>query len=341
MGGHAGDSSHVALMSAQQEGEPPWYGEEGPDPLRLPRVQEGARPQHLITTLFADFWFGRREPLPSAALVALVAEFGISPTSARAALSRLGRRGLLSSAKVGRHTFYGPTEQTAAEMVRYQSRILSFGLRESRPWDGSWLIVGFSVPDEARDRRRSLHKRLRWLGFAPLQDGLWVSARPVADEARSAVTECGVPQATVFSSTVLFSTADDEPARAPLVAWDLDRLRRFYDEFVARFEPVCDRMDQGTIGTSEALVERTAVMDAWSDFPGIDPELPASTLPADWPREHAQRIFSRVYDDLGPPAEVRFRQILAEHDPALAGLTRHYTTATAATAAPVPGPDRR
>src|SRR5690349_22584660 len=75
----------------------------------LPRAQTGAQPQHLIVTLFGDYWLERPEHLPSAGLVALAGEFGVSATSARAALSRLARRGLLTSSKSGRNTFYGLT----------------------------------------------------------------------------------------------------------------------------------------------------------------------------------------------------------------------------------------
>ena len=69
--------------------------------VNLPRVQIGANPQHLIVTVLGDYWRSREEHLPSAALVALANEFGITSTSARAALSRLARRGLLESSKQG------------------------------------------------------------------------------------------------------------------------------------------------------------------------------------------------------------------------------------------------
>ena len=65
---------------------------------------EGAvqRPPRLLLTLLGDYWWRRTEPLPSAALVALLAEFGVSDSAARAALSRLTRNGLLITSKSGR-----------------------------------------------------------------------------------------------------------------------------------------------------------------------------------------------------------------------------------------------
>jgi hypothetical protein len=143
-------------------------GQAEAEDLRLPRLQEGARPQHLIVTLFGDYWWDRTEHLPSAGLVALVGEFDISATSARAALSRLGRRGLLASSKIGRRTYYGPAPETEEVMRAGADRIFSFGAGDACPWDGTWLVVAFSVPEEQRDVRHALRMRLRWLGFAAL-----------------------------------------------------------------------------------------------------------------------------------------------------------------------------
>ncbi|MGK5559037.1 hypothetical protein ACSNOI_46315, partial [Actinomadura kijaniata] len=65
----------------------------GDGEVRLPRMRNGPRPQHLLLTLLGDYWYGRHDPLPSATLVALLGEFGVSPAAARAALNRLARRG--------------------------------------------------------------------------------------------------------------------------------------------------------------------------------------------------------------------------------------------------------
>jgi hypothetical protein len=60
------------------------------------------RPPRLLLTLLGDYWWQRTEPLPSAAIVALLTEFGVSDSAARAALTR---NGLLVTSKTGRRTF--------------------------------------------------------------------------------------------------------------------------------------------------------------------------------------------------------------------------------------------
>ena len=292
----------------------------------LPRSQAGAQPQHLIVTLFGDYWLERPEHLPSAALVALAGEFGVSPTSARAALSRLARRGLLTPSKSGRNTYYGLTRRAERVLRAGQARIVSFARTPARPWDGTWVVVVFSVPERRRDVRHMLRNRLRWLGFATLYDGVWVSPRPVAAACVRALRELGVDQATVLESSALHP-APGGPGH-PLAAWDLDELRAGYDGFVAEFAPVRERAHGGRVSAAEALVTRTAVMDAWRSFPALDPDLPPSMLPDRWPRDEARETFADVYDALGPLAELRFRQVLADVSPELAELATHTTTRT-------------
>jgi phenylacetic acid degradation operon negative regulatory protein len=299
------------------------------DGVALPRAQAGSQPQHLIVTLFGDYWLERPEHLPSAGLVALAGEFGVSATSARAALSRLARRGLLTSYKTGRNTFYGLTRRAERVLRRGQSRIMSFGSAPSRPWDGRWVVVVFSVPEERRDVRHALRTRLRWLGFASLYDGVWVSPRPVAAESARVLRELGVEQATVLDSSALHPSTG--LAGHPLTAWDLDELRRIYESFVAEFAPVRARVRSGQVGAAEALVTRTAIMDIWRSFPALDPDLPPCMLPERWPRDEAREIFAHVYDALGPLAEFRFRQVLGDVSPELAELAHHVTTRSVTT----------
>ena len=301
-------------MTAVSAGEP-----------RLPRVQEGARPQHLIITMFGDYWWKRTEHLASAGLVALVGEFGISATSARAALSRLGRRGLLAASKVGRQTFYGPTARTEEIIREGAERIFSFGAKDTVPWDGTWLVVAFSVPEEQRDLRHALRMGLRGLGFAALYDGVWVSPRADAETTEDAIRDIGVHQASIFRAASLYSATEAGLGRQPLSAWNLDALACAYDDFIKRFEPVYERVVSGEIRAGEALVERTVIMDTWRAFPRLDPDLPAELLPAGWPRPRAHEIFVQVYDSLGPLAEARFRQVISRYAPELAGLAHHLT----------------
>jgi phenylacetic acid degradation operon negative regulatory protein len=290
----------------------------------LPRVQSGSNPQHLVLGLFTDYWFGNTEPLPSAALVRLLEELDVTTASARAAINRLAKRGLLVASKRGRQTFYGLHRDAASSLAQIQRRVAGFGA-SNRAWDGTWTTVIFSLPDDQHDLRYVVRTRLRWLGFAPLYDGVWVA--PGADEAQT--TElfdrvASVKVTILRSSVVLTANGGD-----PLSAWDLGAVRQRYAEYQERFTPVLRRVRRGRVEDTEALVARTRAKEFWwRELISIDPELPRELLPADWPGAEGRQLFVALYDSLGPLAERRVRELLAEHDEALAAQVTHLTTST-------------
>lgn len=288
----------------------------------LPRTRARTTPQHLLMTLLGDYWFGRSEHLPSSALVDLLAEFELSQPSARAALNRLTKRGLLVTSKRGRNTYYGPSDLAVPLVRETLKRIVAFGTQEAKPWDGAWTIVAFSVPEVRRSVRHTIRTSLRWLGFAALYDGLWCSPWDEQEAALLMLSELGVHSATVMRAEI-----DARSTVQALSAWDLDAVADEYREFEAEFAPVLDDVRRGALTTSKALVARTEVMDSWRSFLGVEPDLPVELLPEDWPRSRMRELFVELYDGLAPVAKGRCQQIIAVHSPELASLVTHHTAA--------------
>ena len=280
------------------------------------------RPSRLLLTLLADYWWQQNELLPSAALVALLSEFGISDTSARAVLSRLIHHGLLNASKHGRQTFYGLNEQTWHILEDGARRIFSFG-QHLRSWNGFWSFVAFSIPETNRQLRHVLRDRLRWLGFAPLYDGLWVSPRDNLSDVASQLAQLSISTTTMFQGRIMDATPE---AGLPLRAWDLDALRAQYQQFINDIEPVSLCFKKGMLSPEEALQVRTRIVNAWLNFPAMDPDLPDELLPADWPRRKARELFVTMYDELGPLALFRIQQIIVRHAPALARKATYHSS---------------
>jgi phenylacetic acid degradation operon negative regulatory protein len=305
------------------------------------------RPPRLLLTLLGDYWWQRTESLPSAAIVGLLAEFGVSDSAARAALSRLTRNGLLVTSRSGRRTFVRLSRRAADVLDDGGRRIFSFGATPA-PWDGMWSLVAFSIPEEHRSARDELRKELRWLGFAPLYDGLWVCPRDHAGDVMARLKDLGISTATAFRATALPAvTADDagggaDPAASadtaagphgalvtadiPARAWDLSGLRDRYQEFTEFAGLLRDQTVAGEITTADALVARTRVMNEWRAFPAMDPDLPDELLPPAWPRAAARDLFITCYDLLGPLAARRVRQIIARYSPELAGRAAYHSS---------------
>lgn len=279
------------------------------DELDMPRFQVGFPPQHLLLALLGDYWSGRCEALPSAALVDLLAEFDVNQSGARAALSRLSIRGLLVGTKDGRNTFYKVAD-TFRHLLPYGPiHTLAFG-KPKADWDGVWTMVAFTVPEDQRRLRPMLRGRLQSLGFAPLYDGLWVSPHPPDNE-----LDYALEIAPAHSSTVLRAT--ELPARARLSvasAWNLDELGESYGEFIRTFRPIWRRLGGGRISSSEALVARTRASYRWFVFAVTDPDLPESLLPARWPRAAAHDLFAALVDGLALLAVERVREIVSHYD---------------------------
>jgi phenylacetic acid degradation operon negative regulatory protein len=299
--------------------------------LMISTAQTAQRPPRLLLTLLGDYWWQRTEPLPTAAIVALLAEFGVTGAAARAALSRLTRGGLLIASKTGRRTHARLSPRAAAILDDGAHRIFSFGA-VSEPWDGLWSLVAFSIPEDNRAARDALRKQLRWLGFAPLYDGLWVSPRDHAAEVIGQLKDLGIATATAFRAASV-----PGGCASPARAWDLDGLRARYEHFTGFAGELRDTAAAGRISPEAALIARTAVMDEWRAFPGLDPDLPAELLPGRWPRPAARELFIACYDLLGPPAAQRVREVIGRYSPELASLAAYHSSELKLSAAPAAG----
>lgn len=284
----------------------------------LPRLQAGASPQRLLTTLLSEHWLDTSAALPMSALIGLLAEFRITETSARATANRLVKRGVLETEKSGRQSYLKLTRVGRQDSLRKTAAIIHFGA-EHQDWDELWTVAAFSIPEEQRHVRHRIRSYLRWLGFAPLFDGLWVSPHARPDTLEPIFRAAGVQNLSVLR-------AGEAGGSSPLTAWNLDEVGQAYLAFIARHRELAQRLSTGDVSPSTALRERVHVFEEWRAFPGLDPDLPGKLLPDDWPRAEARALFARLYDGLGPLAELRFRQLIDVHDPGLAALAGHHTT---------------
>ncbi|WP_045318189.1 PaaX family transcriptional regulator C-terminal domain-containing protein [Lentzea aerocolonigenes] len=277
-----------------------------PDVVRLPRRQRGSSPQGLAVTLIADCTLSGHAWLPTAAIVALLGEFGVTAAAARAAISGLTKRGVLEGHKAGRRSSHRLTGAAAVNLSLGGTSIAAFGTERDR-WDGLWTVVVFTVPKEEKAERSVLRTELRWRGFAPLYDGVWVSPHPLTEETHAELVSHGT--ITAFRAEHLphrsWSTRD------PIEAWDLDEIAAAYDTFIRHWEPVLPRVEAGRITGAAAVRARTAVMDTYRRFPALDPLLPQGLLPSAWPRSRARTVFLAAYDGLADPALDHVRAVIS------------------------------
>ena len=232
------------------------FPDDAAEPVRLPRRQVGNSPQGLTVTLLADYTLRTRAWLPSAAIVALLTETGVSQAGARTAISRLARRGVLEGHRQGRRSSYRLTPAAAEFLSIGGSAIVS--PTGTGTWDERWTVIAFSVPREQAAQRRGLRAQLRWMGFAPLYDGLWVSPHELSGKAAEQLTRFAATM-TVFRARHVGTGPGT--GRSPLDAWDTAAIARQYESFIESWRPVPPRIDAGQITGPEAV--RTG------DLPGV------------------------------------------------------------------------
>ncbi|MFI5928566.1 PaaX family transcriptional regulator C-terminal domain-containing protein [Micromonospora sp. NPDC051543] len=297
------------------------YPDDGDEPPRLPRRQAGSSPQDLAVTLLADYTLRTRARVPSAALVALLAESGVSTAGARAAISRLARRGVLEGSREGRRSAYRLSRAAAANLSSGGSWILA-ATTEVVAWDGCWTIVAFSLPQDRGAQRRALRGQLRWLGYAPLYDGLWISPYELSAPGRAQIARFTRGAVTVFRGRQ--ADLDAIAQRSPIDAWDIQAIGRHYEEFLRRWTPLVPQARSERVDGAAAVRTRTEVMDTFRRFPTLDPRLPLDLLPAGWLRRPARELFEAIYDGLAAPAERHVRAVVARFaEEAQSGIRAH------------------
>ncbi|QFZ19762.1 PaaX family transcriptional regulator [Saccharothrix syringae] len=275
------------------------------DAVRLPRRQSGNSPQGLAVTLMADYTLRTRAWLPSAAIVALLAEAGVSSAGARTAISRLARRGVLEGSRQGRNSSYRLTKAAASVLAAGGRAIVSWAA-DPGTWDECWTLVAFSLPQDEVTRRRGLRSHLRWLGCAPLYDGLWVSPHDLTDKAKAQLADLAPGAMTVFRARHVELGAS--VGRDPLDAWDTAAIAGQYESFIRRWSPL---RPAARITGADAVRTRTEVMDTYRRLPILDPQLPTRLLPPGWLRDPARDLFTTVYDGLAAPAQDHVRAVAA------------------------------
>lgn len=287
----------------------------------LPRDLEASSAQSAVTTLLGELWPCEDAVLvPSAAIVATLAKAGQSEAAVRAALSRLSRKGTLDVVKDGRQTSYQLSDEVRASIPASQVMTMCFGTY-IRPWTGEWTIVVFSLPESERARRAELREWLRWLGFGPARDGVWIAPHANIDLTQEALRDVLPADGLIFKSSQLIGNIN------PSSLWPLDSLAVDYQRFIDSFRPAIYRLRAGSITPAEALKLWLTILCQWRCFPALDPDLPPSALPPDWPRREARSVFEAVHDETVLLASTLVRQTVAQYSSAAAEAVHPRTVA--------------
>lgn len=230
--------------------------------------------------------------ISAAVLVRLAGDLGIPADRARTAIARLKQRGLLLAERADAAGYR--LNPAALPMLERGDRRI-FDIRTMSE-DEPWCLVSYSIPESRRELRHRLRRGLRWLGAGAVSPALWILPGHLEDEVEELLRDVGVrEEAVLFRSdapSVAGSLAD-----AVRTWWDLDALRGEHERFQAA---VVELPSAAT--DRDAFVAYVRLIDAWRTLPYLDPGLPPSLLPADWPGECSFAVFAELSAALGARA---------------------------------------
>ena len=258
------------------------------------RPRSGSSAKAMLLTVLGELVLPNGGTVWTSTVVDALGMLGVEEPNARQALARLADDGTIRSEKQGRRARWHLTPTGEHLLTVGTRRIYELGTGEDR-WDGRWLVVLCSVPEDQRAKRRRLRTQLAFAGFGFLAPG--VAICPHVDREAAANTVLGeldlLPGAIVFRAEAgELVAADDLLDRA----WDLAALAAAYTEFVAAFEDRAPATDGARAGDLVALVH------AWRRFPFLDPGIPNRLLPPHWPGRTAHGVFAERHDAWSPGA---------------------------------------
>ncbi|NUS30350.1 MAG: PaaX family transcriptional regulator [Streptomyces sp.] len=256
-------------------------------------TEESLRPQSLMLTFLGDQVLGRDVCVYSGSVIDVFARVGVGEQATRSTLTRMVNRGLLRRQREGRRMYFGLTEHSAAVLRDGERRIWQTGA-VNRHWDGTWTLLGFSLPESWQRQRHDLRSKLTWSGFGPLFSGLWIAPGEV--DVAELVAELGLSaHVKVFRA---HADAGMDIGAMIEETWELAELAERYEAFVGRWQPWETRAPEA----DEALAQRLLLQAEWLRVIRRDPRLPVKHLPDDWPAEQAEKTFRAVHERLTPLA---------------------------------------
>ncbi|WP_141307388.1 PaaX family transcriptional regulator [Streptomyces spinoverrucosus] len=264
-------------------------------------MEESLRPQSLMLTFLGDQVLGRDVCVYSGSVIDVFARAGVGEQATRSTLTRMVQRGLLRRQREGRRMYFGLTEHSAAVLRDGERRIWQTGA-VNRQWDGTWTLLGFSLPESWQRQRHDLRSKLTWSGFGPLFSGLWIAPGEV--DVSELVAELGL----AAHVKVFRAHADTGTDIAAMIeeTWELTELAARYEAFVRRWQPWETELPDA----DDALALRLLLQAEWLRIIRRDPRLPVVHLPDDWPAEGAEKTFRRVHERLTPLADASAERLL-------------------------------
>ncbi|WP_411144936.1 PaaX family transcriptional regulator C-terminal domain-containing protein [Streptomyces sp. x-80] len=232
---------------------------------------------------------------------------GMSDQQVRLCIKRLVVEGRFTQEGRGRKALLRATDATE-QVLGPDADFVAHAYRQDAglaPWDGTWHLVAFAVPETARVARDALRTALTRLGGGPVQGGLYVSPNAWEPYVEEQVRHLGVLDHVSFLTTDdLRHGSERDPAALARLWWPQAEIADRYHRLTTVTGPRLARLrapedlpqaQRLTIAV-ELAAEFTRAMEP-------DPLLPPELLSQPWPGTKARELVARCWSLLADHEE--------------------------------------
>ncbi len=156
-------------------------------------------------------------------------------------------------------------ELTSVGTKKFRRRFPLLSLKR-KTWDGTFMVVIFDIPEVDRDDRYIIRKKLEALGFAMLQESVWISPYHFEEDLREFFVQNG------FSNKVFLMEAKNLYAgglkEIVTKIWKLDNLNTNYQQIVDRVRKL------SSLELAEKDKETRSILGLYLETIRNDPFLP-------------------------------------------------------------------
>lgn len=293
---------------------PGWYAERvhAEDEIIAGRLSGVAgQPAHhrFIITVFGLYGRSSGGVIPVALLVRLLQDLGCEPASVRSSISRLKKKGVLTSEKIDGQSGYTLSPEIEQHFSTRDERI--FVPRPASAND-PWLLASFSVPETQRAQRNKIRAGLARMGFGNVAPGLCIAPEKLMPEALDFVARNHLQEYVEF---FLSHPAGPGELKDKVAEWwDLETLEQHYNEFIeahtGEFREWKKRGDRDDGTYRDAFRAYIPMVTQWRRLPFLDPGLPLEFLPEHWKGTEARQLFSDLHGILGSLAARHANRII-------------------------------
>ncbi|MDP3955604.1 MAG: CRISPR-associated endonuclease Cas2 [bacterium] len=164
-------------------------------------------------------------------------------------------------------------------------RHFSFLKLQSKRWDRKWRMVIFDINEADKKKRDRLRDKLSELGFAMLQESVWITPYNFIADLREFLETCGLEESTYVFETSSLIGGEQKSLAAKI--WVLDDLN---DEYFRLYNEITNCRGRGKI-SSEDLVK---LREKYLEILRNDPCLPRELLPEVWSRDKVEKELKRM-----------------------------------------------